>query len=94
MENMGEANVRAETLKKSELSRIYGRIQYVDRFPHYRIELVDSKADLEVKEVPSLSNGPGLWQVVDRFPDYRIQIVDAFGDFKVRFVNSCPGPKW
>jgi hypothetical protein len=76
-----------------DLGKIYGRIQYVDRFPHYRVEVVDSMEDLAVQEVASLPNGPGLWQVVDQFPDYRIQIVEASGDFKIRFVNSFPGPK-
>ncbi len=78
---------------KPDLSKVYGRIQYVDRFPHYRVEVVDSMADLDVQEVASLPNGQGLWQVVDEFPDYRIQMVDAFSDFTIRFVNSFPGPK-
>ena len=77
-----------------DLGKIYGRIQYVDRFPHYRVEVVDSMEDLAVQEVASLPHGPGQWQIVETSPDYRIQIVDAFGDFKIRFVNSFPGPKY
>jgi hypothetical protein len=80
-------------LSRPDLSRIHGRIQYVAEFPDYRVEVVDSMADLEVAEVSALANGPGLWQVVDSFPDYRIQIVEAFGDFKIRFVNAFSGPK-
>jgi hypothetical protein len=80
-------------LNRPNLSRIYGRIQYVEEFPDYRVEVVDSMADLEVAEVVSLANSPGLWQVVDSFPDYRIQIVEAFADFKIRFVNAFSGPK-
>jgi len=79
--------LRAGSLRPPDLSRIYGRIQYVNRFPHYRVEVVTSMADLEVREVASLPNGPGLWQIVDKFPDFRIQIVEAFGDFRIKFVN-------
>jgi hypothetical protein len=84
--------VADEKSNKPDPSKIYGRIQYVDAFPDYRVEVVDSLADLEVEEVLSLPNGPGLWQVVDSSPDYRIQIVETFGDFKVRFVKTFSGP--
>ena len=80
-------------MNKPALSKIYGRIQYVDSFPDYRVEVVEASEDLEVQEVGTFPNGPGEWQIVDTFPDYRIQIVEAFGDFKIRFVDSFPGPK-
>jgi hypothetical protein len=80
-------------VEKPDLSKVHGRIQYVDRFPDYRVEVVDALEDLEVQEVSCLANGPGLWQIVDTFPDYKIQIVDSFSDFKIRFVSSLPGPK-
>jgi hypothetical protein len=81
-------------LEKPDVSKIYGRIQYVESFPHYRVQVVDGMADLDVQEVESLPNGPGLWQVVDEFPDYRIQIVDALSDFEIRFINRFPDPKF
>ena len=80
-------------MEKPQVSNIYGRIQYVDRFPDYTVQVVGASEDLAVQEVASFPNHPGQWQIVDSYPDYRIQISDASYDFKVRFVDSFPGPK-
>lgn len=77
--------------KKPDLSRIYGKIQYVDAFPDYKIEVVTAFPDLKVQEVGSFPDAPGKWQIVTSFPDYKIQKVSSFGDFKVQYVTSFPG---
>lgn len=75
-----------------DVSKIYGRIQYVDVFPDYTIEVVDAFPDLKVKEVNAFPDAAGKWEIVTVFPDYKIQKVKAFGDFKVQYVDSFPGP--
>ena len=85
------SDTAASQVRKPNVSRIYGRIQYVDHFPDYKVEVVDSFEDLSVQEVAAFPNQPGKWQIVDSFPDYKIQRVNAFGDFKIRYVSSFPG---
>ncbi len=76
-----------------DLSRIYGRIQYVDHFPDYKVQVVDHFPDLKVQVVEHFPNGPGKWEIVEHFPDYKIQLVDHFPDFKIKYVDSFPGVK-
>lgn len=85
-------SLRAKNESKLEVGNIYGRIQYVNSFPDYKVQKVSSFPDLKVQVVESFPNGPGKWQIVDSFPDYKIQIVDSFPDFTVQFVDSFPGP--
>ena len=75
-----------------DVSKIHGRIQYVDVFPDYTIEVVDAFPDLKVQEVDAFPDAAGKWEIVTVFPDYKIQKVKAFGDFKVQYVDSFPGP--
>lgn len=75
-----------------DVSKIYGRIEYVDVFPDYTIEVVDAFPDLKVKEVDAFPDAAGKWEIVTVFPDYKIQKVKAFGDFKVQYVDCFPGP--
>ena len=86
------SDTAASEPRKPDVSRVYGRIQYVDAFPDYKVEVVDSFEDLSVQEVTAFPDQPGKWQIVDSFPDYKIQKVNAFGDFKIRYVSSFPGP--
>lgn len=79
--------------KDIDVSKIYGKIKFVDAFPDYKVQVLDSFADLDVKIVDAFPDGPGKWQIVDAFPDFKIQIVDAFPDFKIRYVSSFPGTK-
>ena len=72
--------VRASN-KKVDVSKIHGRIQYVNSFPDYKVQAVTSFPDK-----------PGQWQIVDSFPDYKIQMVNSFPDFTIQFVTSFPGP--
>jgi len=76
---------------KIDVSKIFGRIQYVDAFADYKVEVVDAFADLKVKEVKHFPDGAGKWKIVDVFPDFKIQKVKAFGDFKIKFVEHFPG---
>ena len=77
---------------KLDVSKIYGRIQYVDAFADYTIEVVDSFPDLKVEVVDAFADSAGEWEIVTAFPDFTIQKVDAFGDFKVQYVDAFPGP--
>ena len=74
-----------------DVSKIYGKIQFVDSFPDYKVQVVDSFPDLKVQQVDSFPDSPGKWKTVDSFPDYKIQIVDSFPDFKIQYVDSFPG---
>lgn len=76
---------------KADVSKIYGKIMYVNSFPDYKVQIVNSFPDLKVQVVNSFPNKPGKWKIVNSFPDYKIQIVNSFPDFKVQYVNSFPG---
>ena len=78
--------------KKVDVSKIHGRIQYVNSFPDYKVQAVTSFADLHVQIVTSFPDKPGQWQIVDSFPDYKIEMVNSFPDFTIEFVTSFPGP--
>ena len=74
-----------------DVSRVYGKIQFVDSFPDYRVKVVNSFPDLKVKKVASFPSEPGKWQMVNSFPDFKIKLVDSFPDFTIKYVNSFPG---
>jgi hypothetical protein len=78
--------------KKVDVSKIHGRIQFVQSFPDYKVQAVTSFPDLRVQVVKSFPDSPGKWQIVESFPDYKIEMVNSFPDFKIQFVNSFPGP--
>lgn len=77
--------------KQVDLSKIYGRIQFVRSFPDYKVQVVEHFPDLRVKKVNHFPTKPGLWKIVTSFPDYKIQIVNHFPDFKIKYVNHFPG---
>ena len=81
----------AATPDTLDLSRIYGRIQYVEHFPDYKVQVVDNFPDLRVQVVEHFPDGPGKWQIVEHFPDYQIQIVEHSPDFKIQYVDHFPG---
>lgn len=80
-------------ISKDELSKIYGKIKFVDSFPDYKVKIVDNFADIHVKLIDSFPNSSGKWKVVESFPDYKIKIVDSFPDFTIKYVDSFPGVK-
>ena len=79
--------------EKPDVSHIYGRIQFVDAFPNYKVKVTDAFADLQVQTVTAFADKPGKWQIVDSFPDFKIQTVDSFPDFTIKYVTAFPGPK-
>lgn len=84
--------VPASAAKKSaDAAGVYGRIQFVDAFADYDVEVVDCHEDLRVQIVERFPDAPGKWQIVDRFPDYKIRIVSAHPDFRIRYVDRFPG---
>ena len=76
---------------KADVSKIYGKIMFVDSFPDYKVQIVNSFPDLKVQVLKSFPNKPGKWKIVNSFPDYKIQIVNSFPDFTVQYVKSFPG---
>lgn len=74
-----------------DLSKIYGRIQFVEHFPDYKVKIVDNFPDLKVKLVDNFPDAAGKWQIVDNFPDYKIQFVEHFPDFTIKYVEHFPG---
>lgn len=78
--------------KKVNVSKVHGKIQYVNSFGDYKVQAVTSFPDLRVQIVTSFPSSPGQWQIVDSFPDYKIQMVESFPDFTIQFVSSFPGP--
>ncbi|KAH0533640.1 hypothetical protein FGG08_007618 [Glutinoglossum americanum] len=70
---------------KCDVKKIYGKIQFVNSFPDYKVKAVTSFPDLKVKIVTSFPDGPGKWQIVTSFPDYKVQMVESFPDFTIQF---------
>ncbi len=77
--------------EKPDVTKIYGKIKIVDRFPDYKVKVVSHFADLHVKLVSSFPDEPGKWKIVENFPDFKIQYVDNFPDFTIKFVEHFPG---
>ena len=83
----------AQQAAEVDVSKIYGRIQYVDAFANYKVEVVNAFPDLRVEEVDAFADSAGKWTIVEAFPDFTIEKVDAFGDFKIEYVTDFPGPR-
>jgi hypothetical protein len=73
-----------------DISKIFGRIEYVDVFEDYSVRVVEMFADLRVVVVPCLADAPGKWEIVDNLPDFRIKIVDQEEDFTIEYVTEFP----
>ncbi len=78
---------------KPDVSKVFGRIQYVTALADYKVEVVTALEDLRVQEVSVFPNSAGKWQIVTALPDFKIQKVKALGDFKIRYVESFPGSR-
>ena len=89
--SVADESSASQAKAKPDVSKIYGKIMYVNSFPDYKVQIVNSFPDLKVQVVNSFPNKPGKWQIVNSFPDYKIQIVNSFPDFKAQYVNSFPG---
>jgi hypothetical protein len=78
-------------MTKLDVSKIYGKIQFVDSFPDYKVEVVDAFPALNVQIVGTYPDAPGKWKIVEIFPDFKVQIVATFGDFKIKFAKCVGG---
>lgn len=79
-------------MRKIPLSKIYGKIQFVEKHGDFKIQIVDVRsADLRVLVVEDFPNGPGKWQIVPDRGRFTIQIVNENPDFKIHFVERVPG---
>lgn len=76
-----------------DVSKIYGKIQFVSAFADYKVEVVDAFPDLRVQKVSAFADSAGKWEIVSAFPDFKIEVVQAFADFKIQYVNAFPGPR-
>ena len=81
----------AAPLDTLDLSKIYGKIKFVEHFPDYKVQVVEHFPDLKVQIVEHFPDEPGKWQIVEHFPDFKIQIVEHFPDFKIKYVEHFPG---
>ncbi len=86
-----EQPTRLLACKEADISRVYGRIQFVDTFPDYKVKIVNAFPDLKVQKVVAFPSAPGKWKIVTSTPDYKIKIVDAFPDFTIKYVTAFPG---
>ena len=69
--------------RRSNVSKVHGRIQFVKSFRDYKVQAVTSFPDLRVEIVKSFPDKPGQWQIVESFPDYKIEMVNSFPDFTI-----------
>ncbi len=81
-----------QAMLKPNLTKLFGKVQYVQSFADFKVQVVDCFEDLRVQEVQAFADGPGRWQPVKRGPDYKIKIVKSGGDFRIRYVGAFPGP--
>lgn len=79
--------------KQVDVSKIYGRIQFVDSFPDYTFKVVRSFEDLRVQKVNSFPTSCGKWKIVNSFPDFKLKLVKSFPDFTIKYVTSFPGTR-
>ena len=78
-------------LKDVDLTKMKGRIQFVEHFADFDVEITDIIPDLKVKIVEHFPNEPGKWKIVSSAPDIKLKIVENFGDFKIQFVEYSYG---
>jgi len=50
---------------KADVSKIYGKIMFVDSFPDYKVQIVNSFPDYKI-------------QIANSFPDFTVQYVKSF----------------
>ncbi len=71
---------------------LYGRVKVIESGrADFKVKIVNSFADLHVKDVSSFPNSCGLWKYVNSSPDFTVKFVDSFPDFTIREVRSFPG---
>ncbi len=78
-------------MKAVDLTKLKGKIKFVEHFADYDVEICTINPDLKVKIVEHFPNEMGQWQIVDSMEDIKIRIVENFGDFRIKFVEHFPG---
>ena len=68
---------------------LYGRVQFVDRFPDIKIKVVQHFPDLNVQRVRRFPDKCGKWQIGNR--GLKVKIVTQGEDITVRWVARFPG---
>jgi hypothetical protein len=71
-----------------DVSKIFGTIRIVKRFPDYKVQIVTEGADLQVELVHTCCYEHGMWKLVSYNGNYKIMIVKSHPDFTI----SCPDP--
>ena len=71
--------------------KLYGKIQYVDKFPDIKVQVVNKFPELKVQIVDKFPDKCGKWQIVESFPDLKVQVVESFPDIKIQYVEEFPG---
>ena len=92
IEENSSPGISRDIVPLTDVSKTYGRIQFVDAFPDYTVEVVTAFPDLRVQKVQAFPDAAGKWEIVTAFPDYKIQLVRAFADFQIEYVTCFPGP--
>ena len=80
-------------MNRIDVSKIFGRIRLVKRFPDFKVQIVKGPADLEVELVDEALSVPGKWQIVRSNFDYRIMLVKGSPDFTVSSKDSIKPPR-
>lgn len=57
-----------------DVSKVYGRIQIVDSFPDYRVQIVNAHEHLRVQEVTAFANRPGNGKLLIIFLILRLKL--------------------
>ncbi len=70
---------------------LYGRVQVVNAFADFRVEVVPFSADLKVQAIDRMPMYCGEWQFVDSTPDFTIEYVPFSADLQIEFVDALPG---
>ncbi len=77
--------------ERGEWIPLYGKVQRVDSFADFKIEITQGFPTLKVQRMDAFADECGEWEFVDSFPDFTVEVVGSFGDFSVEYVDAFPG---
>ena len=66
---------------------LFGRVKVVESHADFRVKIVTSLPDLEVKKVDYNPHKCGQWRFVENHPDFTVKLVDFNEDFKIRIAE-------
>ena len=78
-------------VKNGNLIPLQGKVEFVDFFADFTVQIVSFFPDLKVEFVDFFANSCGEWEVVDFFADFTVEIVDFFPDIQIEIVDFFPG---